>query len=433
VTESAISRAGMAERRSTPLTAVARRESALFLFATGAIAIHVLDDNFLQPRSGTSARDHLISGLVPLAALALAAAAYPHFRPGFRAAIALTLGVLGIVGGAGEAGYYTIKVGPSGDDYTGLLMILAGFLLVALGALTLWMTRRLDESRHRRYLRRFLVCVAAAVGAFELVLPIAASYVLTHVGRPPAQAADLGPTAEEVTFRTSDGIKLAGTYIPSQNGAAVIAFPGRTGPQEHAKMLARHGYGVLLFDRRGDGASEGDPYRWAANEDVKAAIAYLQSRRDVDPDRIGGLGLSLGGELMLETAGQTDALKAVVSEGAGIRTIREHLHLHGPAMWARVPFYTVWTGATAVFSNHAPPADLKEIAARIAPRPLFLIYATHGLGGEELNPQLYAAAGEPKTLWEISDAGHTGGLEAHPQQYEQRVVAFFDDALLHDR
>jgi uncharacterized protein len=195
-------------------------------------------------------------------------------------------------------------------------------------------------------------------------------------------------------------------------------------------MLIRHGYGVLLFDPRGTSASEGDPYRYAGGRDVKAALAFLRSRPEVDPDRIGGLGLSLGGELLLETAGETDQLKAVVAEGAGLRSIREHLDKPGARKWLALPVYTTYTAAIAVFSNHSPPPDLKELVGRIAPRPVFLIYARNGLGGEELNRQFYAAAGEPKTLWEISDAGHTGGLDAHPEEYERRVITFFDDALL---
>ena len=84
-------------------------------------------------------------------------------------------------------------------------------------------------------------------------------------------------------------------------------------------MLARHGYGVLLFDRRGEGKSEGEPnsWGWGGEADIKAAIAYLQRRPDVDPDRIGGIGLSVGGEMMIEAAAETDELAAVVSEGAG--------------------------------------------------------------------------------------------------------------------
>ena len=68
--------------------------------------------------------------------------------------------------------------------------------------------------------------------------------------------------------------------MPSRNGATVIAFPGRSGPQKHARMLVRHGYGVLLFDRRGEGASEGDPntFGWHGERDLHAAAAFLRSR-----------------------------------------------------------------------------------------------------------------------------------------------------------
>jgi hypothetical protein len=407
-----------------------RTEHAIVWIALAVIGLHVIDDSFLQPEPGTSAGDHLVSGLVPLALLGLAGVCYPRLRAGLRALIALIVGFLGAAAGASEAGYYTLKGEPSGDDYTGLLVIPAGLVLIGVGVMTLWTSRGVAESRRRRYFRRALIGIAATVLAFELVLPIAASYTFTHAARLPSPAPELGPAARDVTFRTTDGLRLAGTYVPSRNGAAVIAFPGRSQPEKHARMLARHGYGVLLFDRRGDGESEGDPYRWASNGDVRAAVAYLEGRPDVDPGRIGGLGLSLGGELMLETAAQTKGLKAVVSEGAGIRTIREHLHTRGAGKWLMAPFWSMVTAATTVFANHTPPEDLKELVGRITPRPIFLIYATNGLGGEELNPQFYAAAGQPKQIWEITDGGHTKGLTTHPAEYERRVTAFFDRALL---
>jgi hypothetical protein len=101
----------------------------------------------------------------------------------------------------------------------------------------------------------------------------------------------------------------------------------------------------------------------------------------------------------------------------------------GALKWLSAPFWAAETAGTAVFSNHAPPPNLKTMVARIAPRPVFLIYSGHPVGGEELNEQFYAAAGEPKTLWKIEDAPHTGGLDTHPADYERRVVGFFDRAL----
>jgi pimeloyl-ACP methyl ester carboxylesterase len=364
--------------------------------------------------------------------LLVASWAYPRLRSGTRATLALALGLFGLVAGGPEGGYHLVTAGTSGDDYTGLIAVLGGLLLLALGAVQLWKTRRLDESRRRRYLRRSLVGIAAAVVFFEIAFPTLFAYGYTHFGRSFVPQAHLGVSYEDVTFRTSDGLKLAGWYVPSKNRAAVIVFPasGRSGPQEHVRMLASHGYGVLIFDPRGTGESEGDPYRWGGERDVKAALEYLRGRPDVDPQRIGGLGLSLGGELMLQTAGETDALKAVVSEGAGIRSIREQMLKPGALKWLAAPFWATQSAAIAVFSNHAPPPNLQGLVARISPRPLFLIYSGHPLGGEELNATFYAAADQPKTLWKIADAGHTGGLDAHPVEYERRVVGFFDRALL---
>ena len=248
-------------------------------------------------------------------------------------------------------------------------MIPAGALLIAVGFWTLWRTRRLDESRRRRYPRRLLIAVVGFVVFFEVLLSVAFSYVYTHAARPAVPAAELGASHDDVTFTTSDGLELAGWYIPSKNGAAVIAFPGRKGPQRHARMLARHGYGVLLFDRRGEGESEGDPNTlgWAGDRDLEAALAFLRRRPDVEPDRIGGLGLSVGGEMLLQSAAESQELRAVVSEGAGTRSIREHLHTSGAARWILLPQWSVITAATAVFANHPPPPDLKELVGLSLP------------------------------------------------------------------
>jgi uncharacterized protein len=409
------------------------REAALFRLAIAVIALHVVDDNYLQPESGTSAGDHLVSGLVPLAVLGLAAWAYPRLRGGRRGALALVFGVLGVAGGV-EAVHYTNQVGPSGDDFTGLLTLPAAVLLLGLGAVTLWRTRRIEGHRGWRYTRRVLFGVAGVVALYAVVLPIGLAYVTTHVARAVVPPNQLGVAHENVSFTTSDGLKLEGWYIPSKNGAAVISFPGRKGPQKPARFLARHGYGVLLFDRRGEGKSEGDPnaWGWGGGKDVEAAAAFLRRRADVKQGRIGGIGLSVGGEMMLETAATTDALDAVVSEGSGARVFSEERDFDAPGGEKAVTALPSWIKQTsiAVFSNQSPPTNLKDLTPKIAPRPMFLIAAPNAPTGEDLNRGYYAAAGEPKTLWEIPESGHVGGLSARPAEYERRVTRFFDDALL---
>jgi uncharacterized protein len=409
--------------------AAARREVVLFLVGTGVVGLHVVDDSFIQPQPGTSAGDHLAGGLVPLALLALAAAVYPRVRAGLRASIALTLGIFGIVVGI-EGWYYTLEASPSGDDYTGLVAIPAGLLLLGTGAATLWRTRRRDDSLRRRYVRRLLLAVGGFLTFYVILFQFASAYVITHTARAYVPTPELGAAYEDVAFTTSDGLRLEGWYVPSKNGATVIVFPGRKGPQKPASVLVRHDYGVLLFDRRGEGESEGDPNAlgWAGTRDLKAAISFLQARPEVDDERIGGLGLSVGGEMLLQAATETDELKAVVSEGAGIRSVREAVHLSGSERWIQAPVTALLTAGTAIFGNDMPPRGLTDLSAEISV-PVFFIYATPGQGGESLTTQYHDAAKQPKEIW-AAEGGHTGAIDAEPEEYERRVVSFFDRALL---
>jgi dienelactone hydrolase len=407
----------------------------LFRIGVGFVALHVVDDSFLPPQPGTSAGDHVAGGLVPLAILGAAAAFYPRLRAGLRALLAVTVGIFGIVIGI-EAVYYAHSARLSGDDYTGLLAIPSAFLLLAVGVGTLWRARRGDESRVRRWLRRSLTAVAVVVVAYAVVAPFFMAYVLTHAARAFVPTARLGVAHQEVAFTTSDGLRLRGWYVPSRNGAAVISFPGRKGTQKPARILARHGYGVLLFDRRGEGESEGDPngWGWGGYRDVDAAVRFLQSRPDVERGRIGGIGLSVGGEMMLEAAGRSHGLDALVSEGAGERSVREVLDMTGSGKWPSVISYGALSAGVALFSNTAPPPSLKDLVGRIAPTPVFFVYGEHGQPGERnLNPTYYKAAGEPKAIWEVPGSGHVGGIDAQPKEYEKRVVGFFDRTLLRAR
>jgi len=267
-------------------------------------------------------------------------------------------------------------------------------------------------------------------------MPVAFAIVANHKARAPVERVDLGRPYLDVSLTTSDGLRLAGWYVPSRNGAAVIAFPGRKGPVRHARMLVRHGYGVLLLDRRGEGASEGDfnARGWGGEPDLRAAIAYLHARPDVRDGRIGGLGLSVGGELLLQTAAHDRGLRAVVSEGAGMRSVAEQKHMpdapREPMRW--IAPITMETAAGVVLANHRPPTDLADLMPRIAPRAVLLVRGMQGNADEALN-RVYREAGGPSvSLWEIPSAGHTKGISAAPAEYERRIVEFFDRALRTD-
>jgi hypothetical protein len=319
-------------------------------------------------------------------------------------------------------------VGARGEDWTGFLLLPLGIALLGSAAVLLWCSRKPGRLR---YPRRAGITAAALLAAYWLVIPVAIGILATHRPQGDVAPANPGRAYEDVTIRTSDGLALAASYVPSRNGAAVISYPTRQGKLPQARMLVRHGYGVLLLDARGYDSSEGDPnaFGWAGAKDIDAAAAWLRRRSDVKADRIGGIGFSVGGEMMLQAAASNPALRAVISEGAGVRSVREHL-LRGARGWFSLPEVAAQTAAVAVMSGTAPPASLADLVPRIAPRPLLLIYAGRGGGGEELNPDYYEAASAPKTLWKIPEAGHVGGYQARPREYEQRVIGFFDRALL---
>ena len=297
------------------------------------------------------------------------------------------------------------------------------------------LSRWREGRRVWRYARRAGYAIAAVVALYVVVFPLAIAYVFTHSATETVPEARLGAPYENVSFRTRDGLTLRGWYVPSRNRAAMIAAPGRGDSQRLARMLVRHGYGVLLFDRRGEGESDGDPniFGWEAAGDLRAAVQFLQQRADVDPGRIGGIGLSVGGEAMLQAAAESGGLAAVVSDGAGSRSIREDLERPGSGKWGEIPTSVVITAGTWLFSNHAPPPGLVDLVPRISPRPVLFIYGEHDQANvADLTPHYYAVAGQPKSIWRVPGAGHTGGSELHPRAYERRITAFLDHALLGD-
>ena len=128
---------------------------------------------------------------------------------------------------------------------------------------------------------------------------------------------------------------------------------------------------------------------------------------------------------MLQAAASDPGLRAVVSEGAGVRSLAEHRHTPGVGGVQRwLSPWVVQTAALTVLGNGGPPPDLAGLASRIAPRPVLLIRALHGNPDEVLNRVYYARAGDPKALWETARGGHTGALEAARAEYERRVTGF---------
>src|SRR5436190_6788426 len=288
-------------------------ETRIFTAATLVAVLHALDDAFLDRQTGVGLSQHALAALVALAGAAAALYSFPRARPSVGALLAFTFAVLATTNGALHVQHVRVD-GLAHSDLTGIAAFVAGIVLAGLAVAILWRHRR--RGSLRVWAQRIIAAPAMLVGVYLILGPIALGIVEVHKWREP-----IGPPPgagyQDVAFRSSDGLRLAGWYHPSRNGAAILLVHGgngdRQGPSDHARMLVRHGYGVLLYDSRGRGESEGAPnsYGWDWHKDVAGALDFLEHRPDVDRARIGALGLSTGADVVVETGPDRPDIKAI--------------------------------------------------------------------------------------------------------------------------
>ena len=133
--------------------------------------------------------------------------------------------------------------------------------------------------------------------------------------------------------------------------------------------------------------------------------------------------------MMIEAAAESDALKAIVSEGGSSRSVLD-LFAHPGTGWQMIVGNLVATPLTSVFTSDLPPQTLNSLVPKIE-GATFFVYGEKGQPVEKpANDEFYKVARGTKQIWEVPGAGHVGGLEAQPQEYERRIVGFFDEALL---
>lgn len=247
---------------------------------------------------------------------------------------------------------------------------------------------------------------------------------------------DIGFQYEEFTFPSRDGLNLSAWYVPSQNGAHVVLTHGfgenRLGMVPIARILVEAGYGVLLYDSRAHGRSQGNlsSWGWLETADLQGALDYLALRDDVDMGRVGGMGFSVGGQITLRTAALDDRLAAVATDGPSTAVLADHRF--GRRFLFRTTRLYPWLwlvyNTQSLLVGRAQPAGVVAALPQISPRPILLI--STGKSGERHNAQHFMQmAKEPKSLWEIPDARHGRGLSTYPDEYKQHLLHFFGSAL----
>jgi dienelactone hydrolase len=249
---------------------------------------------------------------------------------------------------------------------------------------------------------------------------------------------DLSLVHETVRVTTADGVDLAGWYLPSANGAAVVMLHGagstRSNVLHHAAALAESGFGVVALDARGHGESDGVAmdFGWYGDLDIAAGVDYLEQRPEVDPARIGLVGFSLGGEAAIGAASGDARIRAVVAEGATGRQADDkdwYSDVYGWRGWVQEQIEKVQFGLVDLLTIAGPPTALRDSIAQAAPTQFLLITAATVPDEGHAAEDLRAAAPDRVEVWTIDGVGHTGGYERDPVGWQRRVTSFLDDAL----
>ena len=231
---------------------------------------------------------------------------------------------------------------------------------------------------------------------------------------------------EAIHFKSGDGTPLHGWFIPAKGKTAqsakgtVVFSHGNAGSISYhlgfCTWLAEASYNVIIYDYRGFGKSGGTVDRRGMIDDVKAAFAYALKRPDIDTSRLISFGHSLGGAQSVTALGETPVkgLRAIVIDGA-FASYQAMARIIGGQL-----------GASLVTDELAP----KDFVKKLAPVPLLVVHGSR----DEIVPvsqglQLYEAAAQPKTLFEVKTGRHGTALSNDNGAYRKKMIAWLDGVM----
>ena len=357
-------RAPLWDRRRMPsastVTTKRTREALVFGGAMAVAIVHALDDAFVHRQPGVALGQHLLAAALAVGLGLGAVAAFPALRPALRAALAFLLGSLAVVNGAMHV-KHVAGLGHGRERPHRPARRRRGPRAGGPRRRDPVAPSRRGRRRHAPALGapRRSPCRSACSPPSTSSCRWASRITETHKFREPIGAPP-GPGYRDVAFDAGDGVHLSGWYRPTRNGATILVLHGgggdRTGAVAHARLLVRHGYGVLLYDARGRGRSEGvqNAWGWGWPKDVAGAIAFLKARPEVDPRASAG------------SASPPAPTCSCRSPGSG-RTSRPWWPTGPPrarsrtcsARWARretTPFFALEFATARVTLRHARPA-----------------------------------------------------------------------------
>jgi esterase/lipase len=301
-----------------------------------------------------------------------------------------------------------------------------------------------------KWLKRILIIIVVLLIAAVVAVALITRNVASDMMVDPVEErdwneqspADFDAIYEDIGVTTPSGIDLRGWYIPPQNGALIILQHGyeenRQNMIEEAEMLYRHGYGVLLTSVRGHDQNGEEMITFGCHEmeDMEAWYQAMLSRDEVDPERIGILGQSMGGSLAIQYGWQNENIKAVVAHSPLTSLndtvfigLKHYSSVPEPLIPVLAPLIVFW--GERITGCDLDDIDAKEWIGEISPRPVYLICGgKDALVLEENCRTLNDAAQDPSEFWFEEKCDHHECDTVYPEEFERRIIGFFDHYLL---
>lgn len=242
--------------------------------------------------------------------------------------------------------------------------------------------------------------------------------------------------AEAVEVKSSDGTTLRGWFVPADSPRLLLVQHGYKAPLQTmfgvSALFHRHGYQVMIMCVRGHERSEGEAIRFGQGgeiDDMEAWHAYARTRPGVDSSKVGMYGGSMGGSLAIQYTASHPEIRALVAD-CSFSSLEDTINTSLRAYTGLPPFpfgpmIRFWAEGEAGFPISS--VDAKQWVGHISPRPLLIL---QGGADRQVSPssgqRLFDAAKEPKQLWFEPAVGHTQFFKMMPEEFEKRVVGFFD-------
>ena len=283
--------------------------------------------------------------------------------------------------------------------------------------------------------RAILILAIKVIALSVIAIVILASFEVNHALHPP-RIIPPGNTLrkykipyQNINLITEDGIRLSAWYTPPRNSVVILLAHGYgdNRPEWIHELLVKHGYGVLAWDARAHGESDGQISTIGYLEvlDVKAALDYLKLQPDVK--HIGAWGGSMGAATLILAAARFPQIEALFVDSS-FDSLNDEFNFLVPYPVINPLAKLIAQTETGINLNAVSPV---HVIGEISPRPVYIVQGmADTVAPPDSGEKLFNAAHEPRFLWEAENVKHLMIHLDNPRKYQRRLIDFFDKWLL---